>query len=50
MKNKYPLPLIDLFFNQLIGAQVLAIIKSRSVKKISQRLLSLLDMVFMSIW
>jgi hypothetical protein len=58
VKNKYPLPRIDLLFDQLIGAQVflkidlhsLAIIKSRSVKKISQRLLSPPDTVFMSIW
>jgi hypothetical protein len=57
MKNKNPLPRIDLLFDQLIGAQVFskidlhsAIIKSRSVKKISQRLLSPPDTVFMSIW
>jgi hypothetical protein len=56
VKNKYPLPHIDLLFDQLIGAQVFSkidlcsgIIKSRSMKKISQRLLSPPDTVSMSI-
>jgi hypothetical protein len=57
VKNKYPLPCIDLLFDQLIRAQVFSKIDLRSgyhqiktVKKIFQRLLSPPDTVFMSIW
>jgi hypothetical protein len=57
VKNKYPLPRIDLLFDQLIRAQVFSKIDLRSgyhqiktVKKIFQRLLSPPDTVFMSIW
>jgi hypothetical protein len=56
IKNKYPLPCIDNLFDQLAGAQgfprlisVLAIIKLKSVMKISPRRLSLGDTCFMSI-
>jgi len=57
VKNKYHLPRIDIFFDQLVGAKfflrlifVWAIIKSKFVKRIFQRLTSLLDMDFMNIW
>jgi hypothetical protein len=57
IKKKYPLPRIDILLDQLVGAQVFskidlrsAIIKLRSVMKISPRRHSLRDMSFMSIW
>jgi hypothetical protein len=57
IKNKYPLPRIDILLDQLVGAQVFskidlrsAIIKLRSVMKISPRRHSLRDTSFMSIW
>jgi hypothetical protein len=56
IKNKYPLPHIDLLFNQLVGAKVFSkidldwvIINSGSMKKISPRQLSLPDMAYMNI-
>jgi hypothetical protein len=56
IKNKYPLPRIDIVFDQLAGAQVFSKIdlcsghhQIRSVPKISPRLLSLWDTSFMSI-
>jgi hypothetical protein len=54
IKNKYPLPRIDILFNQLVGASprlisAPAIIKLKSVMKISLRRLSLQDTGFMSI-
>ena len=55
IKNKYPLPRIDILFDQLVGAKVFskinfarATIRSRSVPVIFQRRLSLPDMGFMS--
>jgi hypothetical protein len=53
IKNKYPLPGIDIIFDQLAGAKStfdLGTIKSRFDRKISQRLHSLPSMVCMSIW
>jgi hypothetical protein len=53
IKNKYPLPRIDIMFDQLAGAKcslrlisALAIIKSRFVPKTYPRQPSLQDMVF----
>jgi hypothetical protein len=57
IKNKYPLPRIDVLFDQLVGAKVFskitfarATIKSRSVLVIFRRRLSRPDMGFMSFW
>jgi hypothetical protein len=57
VKNKYPLPRIDLLFDQLTGAQVFsklisdrAIIKSEFDPRIYPRQLSPLGMGYSSIW
>jgi hypothetical protein len=57
IKNKYPLPRIDVLFDQLVGAKVFskidlrsAITKSRSGPAIFRRRLSLPDKDFMSTW
>jgi hypothetical protein len=57
IKNKYPLPRIDILFDQLDGAKVFfkaisiwVIIKSRSVRKTFLRLHSPPGMGCMSIW
>jgi hypothetical protein len=57
IKNKYPLPRIDILFDQLVGAKVFskinfarATIRSRSVPAIFPRWLSPPDMGFMSFW
>ena len=57
IKNKYPLPRIDILFDQLFGAKVFSkidlrwvIIRSKSEPKIFLRRLSLPDMDFMNIW
>jgi hypothetical protein len=53
IKNKYPLPRIDVLFDQLVGAKVsfaLAIIRLKSGLVIFRRRLSLPDMGFMSTW
>jgi hypothetical protein len=57
IKNKYPIPRIDILFDQLVGAQVFCKIDLHSVYhqiKIhvedTPKRLSLRDMIFMSIW
>ena len=57
IKNKYPLPRIDILFDQLVGAKVFSKIdlrsdyhKSKSSHVTYQRRLSLPDMDSMSIW
>jgi hypothetical protein len=57
IKNKYPLPRIDVLFDQLVGAKVFSkidlrsdYIRSRSMPAIFPRQLSLPDMGFMSFW
>ncbi|WVZ58391.1 hypothetical protein U9M48_008668 [Paspalum notatum var. saurae] len=49
VKNKYPLPHIDILFDQLAGAKVFSKIDLRSEKKIYPRQLSRPDMAYMSI-